>query len=78
MIPLMYAMKERNIDYNFVFMAQHSETIYKMLDDFSLKVPDYVLCGTGTDIVGSKQMVVWSLKVLFYGIKNKSKIFKKG
>ena len=77
MIPLMYSMKEQNIDYNFVFMAQHRETIYEMLDDFGLKKPDYVLCDTGTDIVSSKQMFFWSLKVLFYGLKNKSKIFKK-
>jgi UDP-N-acetylglucosamine 2-epimerase (non-hydrolysing) len=77
MMPLMYEMREQNIDYNFVFMAQHRETIYEMLDDFDLKLPDYVLCDTGVDIVSTKQMIVWSLKVLFYGIKNRSKIFKK-
>ena len=73
----MHVMQERDIEYNFIFMAQHRETIYEMLDDFALKRPDYVLCDTGTDIVSSRQMIFWSFKVLFQGIKNKSKVFKK-
>lgn len=76
MIPLLHQMQERQIEYNFIFMAQHHETIYEMLEDFDIKQPDYVLCDTGTDIVSSKQMVIWSLKVLFKGIRDKAKIFK--
>ena len=71
MIPLMYAMKKRGIGYNFIFMAQHRETIYEMLADFGLKMPDFVLCDTGTDIVSSRQMITWSIKVLIQGIKNR-------
>jgi len=76
MIPLMHMMQERGVEYNFIFMAQHHETIYEMLNDFGIKKPDYVLCDFGTDIVSSKQMTLWSFKVLLSGIWNKSEIFK--
>jgi len=76
MIPIMHQMKSRGIDYNFIFMAQHRETIYEMLEGFKLKKPDYVLCDTGSDIVSTKQMILWSLKVLYEGILSKNKIFK--
>ena len=55
----MHLLQERSIDYNFIFIAQHRETIYEMLDDFNIKKPDYVLCDTGSDIVSSKQMIIW-------------------
>lgn len=72
----MRSMQEEGIDYNFIFMAQHRETIYEMLADFGLKSPDYVLCDEGVDIVSARHMVVWSLKVLWRGLWNKRRIFK--
>jgi len=81
MVPLMHLLQMRGIDYNFIFMAQHRETIYEILGDFEIKAPDYVLCDTGGDIVNSKQMIIWSIHVLIKGLTNKSKIFmgdKKG
>lgn len=75
MIPIMHLLQEKGVDYNFIFMAQHHETIYEMLNDFGLKRPDYTLCDTGTDIVTTSQMIKWSLKALLIGIKERSKIF---
>lgn len=76
MIPLMHLMQEEGIPYNFIYMAQHHETIYQMIDDFAIKRPDHVLCDRGTDIVSSKQMVLWSLKVLMSGYRRKNEIFE--
>ena len=76
MIPLMREMQDRGIDYNFIFMAQHHETIYEMLDDFDLKSPDSVLCDEGSDIVSAKQMALWSLKVLWHGLWRRKTLFR--
>jgi len=76
MAPIMHLLHNRGIEYNFIFMAQHRETVYEMLDDFSLKHPDYVLGNVDTDIVSSTRMVFWSLGVLASGIRNRSKVFK--
>lgn len=76
MVPLMQKMQEEGIEYNFIFMAQHKETIYEILEDFSLKKPDYTICDQGADIVKSAQMIVWSFKVVWNGLLNKRKIFK--
>lgn len=76
MIPLMVEMKSRNLEYNFIFMAQHRATIYEMIRDFGLKAPDSVLCDEGTDIIHTRQMVAWSLKVLWRGLQRRSELFK--
>ena len=76
MIPLMYELSERRIEYNFIFMAQHHETIYEMLIDFKLKVPDFALCDKGEDIVSTRKMIFWSLKVLWKGFRSKEKLFQ--
>jgi UDP-N-acetylglucosamine 2-epimerase (non-hydrolysing) len=76
MAPVMHLLQERGIEYNFIFMAQHRETVYEMLDDFSLKHPDYVLGNIDTDIVSSARMVFWSCGVLASGIRDRSKVFR--
>ncbi len=76
MFPIMHLLQHRGIEYNFVFLAQHKETIYEMLDDFGLKRPDYILGDLDTDIVSSRKMLAWSFSVLNKGIRNKSEIFK--
>ncbi len=35
--PLMVERKRRGINYNFIFMAQHKEAIYEMIDMFGIK-----------------------------------------
>jgi UDP-N-acetylglucosamine 2-epimerase (non-hydrolysing) len=76
MIPIMHELQRTKVNYNFIFMAQHRETIYEMLDDFGLKKPDHVLCDEGRDIVSSKHMAIWSFKVLFKGLISKAKLFQ--
>lgn len=76
MAPIMHLLQKRGIDYNFIFMAQHRETVYEMLDTFALKHPDYVLGNIDSDIVSSTRMVFWSFGVLATGIRHRSKIFK--
>lgn len=76
MIPIMHELQRCDIEYNFIFMAQHRATIYEMLDQFDLKYPDYVLGDRHDDIVNSKDMVIWSIKVLINGLINKNKIFR--
>jgi len=76
MIPLMDFMYKNKIEYNFIFMAQHKETIYEILSDFNLPLPNYVLCDEGGDIVRTSQMIKWSFKVIWNGILNRKKIFQ--
>jgi len=75
MLPIMNDLDNRGIDYNFIFMAQHKATIYKILDQFKIKRPDYVICDTNKDIVKTKEMIIWSLKVILHGLFFKKKIF---
>jgi UDP-N-acetylglucosamine 2-epimerase (non-hydrolysing) len=76
MIPVMHTLKERGIEYNLIFMAQHHETIYEIVEQFHLKRPDYILGDTGGDIVTSKAMLFWSIRILFHGLLNKKSIFR--
>lgn len=76
MIPIMLELQKREIEYNFIFMAQHRATIYEMIEQFGLKSPDYIIGDRETDIVSSKDMIIWSIKALISGFINKNKIFK--
>jgi len=40
MAPLMALMQKENIEYEFIYTAQHKETITRILDDFNVKRPD--------------------------------------
>lgn len=76
MLPLMRLMKDRDWDYNFVFLPQHRETIYEMLDEFDLKHPDILVAENTVDIVKTRQMVIWSWRVILEGLWNRKKIFR--
>jgi len=43
MAPLMYFLQKEKIDYEFIYTAQHKETISKILEDFQIKKPDKIL-----------------------------------
>ena len=72
----MKELKDRRINYNFIFLAQHYETIYEILDDFHLKKPDIVLGGTQKDIVSSLKLFLWAVNVFFTSVFRKKKIFQ--
>ncbi len=76
MAPIMKELQDRGIKYNFIFMAQHKETMYSMLDMFGLKRPDFVIGDLDKDITSVETMIKWSIKSLIYGIFNQEKIFR--
>ena len=76
MAPVMKELDSRGINYNFIFLAQHKETIYEIIDQFEIKKPDIVIGDINRDITNVKDMIIWSLRVIKYTIANHSKIFK--
>ncbi len=76
MAPVMAELRDRGVDYNFILLAQHRETIYEIIDQFEIKRPDIVVQDVGRDITSVGDMVVWSLKVLGQGLIEKRKIFR--
>ena len=40
MAPLMSLMQKEKIDYEFIYTAQHKETIDRIIKDFNIKEPD--------------------------------------
>lgn len=76
MAPIMVELQNQKIDYNFIFLAQHKETIDSMIDMFNIKKPDIIIGKLDTDITSSTKMAFWSLKVLFQSLKDKKKIFR--
>jgi len=75
MLPLMQRMQRRGWDYNFVFLAQHRNTILEILDEFGLKHPDQVIADDGRDIVKTLQMIGWSIRALTLGLWHRKKLF---
>ena len=37
MAPVMKELEKRGIDYNFIFLAQHKETMYEIMAQFGIK-----------------------------------------
>lgn len=72
----MMELNNQGIEYNFIFTGQHKATIDKLLKNFSLKNPDYILDKGEKDITGIVQMFFWLFKCLFMTIKNKEEIFR--
>ncbi len=75
MAPVMYELQQRDIDYNFVFSGQHQATVDNIRDEFGIKAPDVVLY-TGRDITGIAQMALWATKLLFYSLRNRTKVWR--
>jgi UDP-N-acetylglucosamine 2-epimerase (non-hydrolysing) len=74
--PVMAALQNKNIDYNFIFTGQHQETIGQLRENFGIKEPDAILY-EGRDITGIIQMFFWTIKILSKTIFHKDQIFKK-
>ncbi|MCH8158136.1 MAG: UDP-N-acetylglucosamine 2-epimerase, partial [Nitrospinae bacterium] len=60
----------------FIFLAQHKETMYEIMEQFGIKKPDIVIGDLGRDITSVGDMLLWSLRVLAYAFFNKRKIFR--
>jgi len=76
MAPVMLELQKNNIEYNFIFLAEHKETMASMIKMFGLKKPDIVLGNLDKDITNIVTMGFWSFKVLLSALYNKKKIFK--
>ena len=76
MAPVMKVLQDREIDYNFIFLAQHKETIYKIMAQFKIKKPDIVIGDMSQDITNVKDMILWSFRVLIYSFFRSKIIFR--
>jgi len=68
-------LEEKGINYNFIFLAQHKETMYEIMDQFEIKKPDIIIGDIGKDITNVKDMIFWSLRVLIYSFIKSKMIF---
>ena len=63
MAPVMKELEKRGIDYNFIFLAQHKETIHELISQFGIKKPDIVIGDLrDKDITNVKDMILWSIR----------------
>lgn len=76
MAPIMVELQNRGIYYNFIFTGQHKDTMDKLLQNFELKKPDYIMDKSNADITGVNQMAVWVAKNLIHTLLHKKQIFK--
>jgi len=76
MAPIMSELNKRGIEYNFILLAQHKETMYKIMEQFKIKRPDIIIGERNKDITNVKDMIFWSIRVLAYALLKSKKIFK--
>ncbi len=76
MAPVMKDLESRGVDYNFIFLAQHKETIYEIIEQFGVKKPDIVIGDMNKDITNVKDMIFWSFYILIYSFFKSKKIFR--
>ena len=76
MAPVMKELESRKIDYNFIFLAQHKETMYEIMTQFGIKKPNIVIGDMGKDITNVKDMIFWSFRILIYSFLKSKIIFR--
>lgn len=75
MAPVMVELQNRNIPYNFIFSGQHQATVDNIREDFGLKRPDITLY-EGRDITGILQMLLWSIRIIFFTLRNRDRVWQ--
>lgn len=75
MAPVLIELQRRKIQYNFIFSGQHQATIQNIREEFALKAPDITLY-RGKDITGIMQMLLWSIRILFFTLRNRQKVWQ--
>ena len=68
MAPVIKELENRGINYNFIFLAQHKETVYEIMAQFGIKNPNIVIGDMNKDITNVNDMVIWSFRVLIYAL----------
>ena len=76
MAPVMKELEKRGVNYNFIFLAQHKETMYEIFSQFGIKNPNIVIGDLNKDITNVKDMILWSIRILIYGFFQRKKIFQ--
>ena len=76
MAPIMKALEDKKIDYNFIFLAQHRETMYEIITQFGIKKPDIIIGDIGKDITKVNEMIFWSFRILAYSFFKSKMIFR--
>lgn len=74
--PVMAECGRRRIPYNFVFMAQHRQTIHEIIAFFGIERPHRVLGDTGRDLANVKSLLKWSVAVFAAAMKDRRRIFR--
>ena len=74
--PVIIELKNRSIDYSFVFTGQHNVTIDDLIGVFGIKHPDLRLYN-GKEIIKISQVPFWSFKCVLKSISGKD-FFNKG
>jgi len=77
MAPLMALMQKEGLDYEFIYTAQHRETIERMLKDFGVKNPDRVISTTDEANTLTK-FLVWAGSMFLKSIPPKRIFPEKG
>lgn len=75
MAPVMAALEERCVPWNFIFTGQHRETIDALRRNFNVREPDVVLY-EGHDITSVPAMTAWTATVLARGLVGRSDPFR--
>lgn len=74
--PVMAECAKCGIPYNFIFLAQHQQTMYKIIDLFGIKRPDFVLGDKGADLADLKSLLAWTAHVFATGLRDRRHIFQ--
>jgi len=64
MAPLMSLMQKEGIEYDFIYTAQHKETINKILQNFEIKKPDKTIYSKSEANTPTKFLGWWTYMIL--------------
>ena len=76
MAPILKALQDRQIPYQYITTGQHQQTIQEIHENFKIKEP-HVRLYEGEDIVSIPGMISWMTGVLGKGFLHRKKIFGK-
>ena len=63
MAPVMKELEDQGIKYNFIFLAQHKETMYEIFSQFGIKKPNIVIGDLNKDITNVALITEWLIKL---------------
>lgn len=76
MAPVILALKDRNVPFDFVLTGQHQETIDELINGFGLPLPNYFLTSIG-EADSPKKLSGWLARVMLQNLKPSSIIASK-